>query len=371
MADDDQPAVQQHPSSTASEATTDVRPPDGAANPGTSSTAQGDPSVREILDEINLLRAKIDGTVKNNEVQTSQQGANSPVPKQEHPSSSVDAPAPGALSDQIKALSVKLNELSTKLDIPRSRLSDFLSSGFFFTALGLLLLLLAFIGLGVVHTTFSFVLVVLGVAILLYGTGTQGMGRFETDSNSVKYNVALAGGAGVLAFCVAFGIVKYYSDMKQAFGLQTKYVIVVMKPHKDSESTFSNYHSEFNVEGNAVPSMKRGDNVLVYVPFLESQGDKTQRVSYSFIRDPAYPNPSLLDKLKDDVDIDIGQAAASNGGFDFPVLRIDPFDMRSSEAPKANKTTAASTQSAEARQLTPAKGAVAPDPVAPPQLSFQ
>ena len=210
-------------------------------------------------------------------------------------------------------------------------------------------------------------LVVLGID--LYGTGTQGMGRFETDSNSVKYNVALAGGAGVLAFCVAFGIV--ISDMKQAFGLQTKYAIVVMKPHKDSKSTFSNYHSEFNVEGNAVPSMKRGDNVLVYVPFLESQGDKTQRVSYSFIRDPAYPNPSLFDKLKDDVDIDIGQAAASNGGFDFPVLRIDPLDIHYSEAPKANKTTAASTQSAEARQLTPAKGAVAPDPVAPPQLSFQ
>jgi hypothetical protein len=53
---------------------------------------------------------------------------------------------------------------------PLTGWAAFTQSGIFFILLGLILLLVAYWGLGIVHSTFSFVLVVLGVAILLYGS---------------------------------------------------------------------------------------------------------------------------------------------------------------------------------------------------------
>jgi membrane protein implicated in regulation of membrane protease activity len=104
---------------------------------------------------------------------------------------------------------------------PLTGFAAFTQSGIFFILLGLALLLVAYWGLGIVHTTFSFVLVVLGVAILLYGTGTQGMGRVERASDQAKYNIALAGGAGVLSFCIAYGIA-LLGEMQRAFQIERK-----------------------------------------------------------------------------------------------------------------------------------------------------
>jgi len=248
----------------------------------------------------------------------------------------------------------------------------FFSSGLFFILLGLGLLTVAFFGLGSVHTTFSFVLVVLGVAILLYGTGTQGMGRFESDANSAKYNVALAGGAGVLSFCVAVGIIHYYQPMKLAFDIQRKYVIAIVKPSGDGSSTFTNYTGEFSIEGLAVPAMRRGNIMLIYVPFLESQTDKVQRVSYTLrLQDVVNRNPLLVPALSSEFEVAMDKAKSGNGGYDFPVFQVDPIDMRSTAAPVVNQQSAISAESADLRNLKRDPRASAPRDTAPAALDPQ
>ena len=292
-------------------------------------------------------------------------------------------PNPGAPSDiadasakilaEVQSLKAQLEDTLAKAqgaNQPAAFWPNFFSSGPFFILLGLGLLVTAALGLGVVHTTFSFVLVVLGIAILLYGTGTQGMARFDTDANSARYNVALAGGAGVLAFCVALGIVKYYDKMQLAFNLQTKYVIAVLKPKKDGSSTFENYFHRFDIEGNPVPAMTSGDNILVFVPFRESQGDAIQRVTYTLKHTDTLHRSSLLrEKLTAEFQIKLADAKPGNGGYDFPLLRLEPpIDMVSPDISRANANSAVSEESAKLRGLKPAPNTDLPASTEPAKL---
>jgi hypothetical protein len=101
-------------------------------------------------------------------------------------------------------------------------ISSFFSSGFFFLLLGGVLLFVAQDRMSTNHAGITFVLVVLGVALLLYGTGTQGMGQFNSGAGA-GYNIAIAGGAGIVAFVVAYGIIKYSTDMRDAFQPERKF----------------------------------------------------------------------------------------------------------------------------------------------------
>jgi hypothetical protein len=146
----------------------------------------------------------------------------------------------------------------------------FFSSGLFFILLGLVFLLVANVTMGTAHAAFSFVLVVLGVAVLLYGTGTQGMGEFQTSSAAAKYNVAIAGGAGILAFCVAMGIIQYSPAMKTAFQVEKKYVRLLIQGGNDGSSHTPRYASEFSIDGIPIPSVRRGDLIEVMIPYFAS-----------------------------------------------------------------------------------------------------
>jgi len=60
----------------------------------------------------------------------------------------------------------------------------FTSSGLFFMIVGAIFLYVAFNTMGRTHAAMSFVFVVVGVAILLYGTGTQGIGDFDSGERA-------------------------------------------------------------------------------------------------------------------------------------------------------------------------------------------
>lgn len=142
----------------------------------------------------------------------------------------------------------------------------FFSSGLFFIGIGAIILLIASDSSGTTHSSITFVLVVLGVAITLYGTGTQGMGRFDSATNAGKYNVAIAGGAGVLAFCVALGMIHYYPQMQNAFQVEKKYVRVLIGPAENS-SDLTQYIAQFSIDGLSIPSVRIGRIFEVLVPF--------------------------------------------------------------------------------------------------------
>lgn len=213
--------------------------------------------------------------------------------------------------------------------------SKFASSGVFFIAFGAILLFLANHTMGPAHSAFTFVLVVLGVAVLLYGTGTQGVGQLQSGTEAAKYNVAIAGGAGVLAFAVAFGIIKYSNDMKTAFQIEKKYFLVFVEPNGDGSSTFANHGAQFMIDGVSIPAMRRGDYLIVYVPYVEREKDQKRKVNYTFYALDSATNSLLRAQLPGSFEVEIseGKFERKDASFDFPVYTEKrPVDLRSEGA---------------------------------------
>lgn len=249
---------------------------------------------------------------------------------------------------------------------PPSRMQtfqQFFSSGVFFILLGLILLGVAYIALDKgVHTSFSFVLVVLGVAILLFGTGTQGIGKLESNTAAAQYNIAIAGGAGALAIAIGFGMVRFGPEMQQAFGLETRYVAAELRPHLDSNSSFAGYWAQFEIDGVPIPSVQRGGAAFVaYVPYVETQRDAVKHVWYKLLpKDPTILDPNLQPVVTNIFDVPLREVDRNNSGSDFPIYdKIPPVDMRSQ--PGFN----ALLQRGASQSLPIAEGASPPNPTAP------
>jgi hypothetical protein len=156
------------------------------------------------------------------------------------------------------------------------RFNQFTSSGLFFMIIGTAFLTVAATTLNTAHASFSFVLVVIGVAVVLFGTGTQGVGQAQATG----YKVAIAGGAGVIAFCVGWGIVRYADEIKTVFQVEKKYVRVTLVGG-DGVSNMSAYMAAFSVDGVAVPSAKHDDFVEVFIPYFASDWKKGPIVATS------------------------------------------------------------------------------------------
>jgi len=90
----------------------------------------------------------------------------------------------------------------------------FFSSGLFFMLLGGLIMYFGYrlSSDPFTHSAFEFLVVILGLALFLFGTGTSASG--EGTSGQVK--VAIAGGAGVLAMVLGFGVAHWREDLTAA-----------------------------------------------------------------------------------------------------------------------------------------------------------
>jgi hypothetical protein len=166
------------------------------------------------------------------------------------------------------------------------RFSTFFASGIFFVCLGAGFLTVAFRTMGGVHGAFSFVLVVLGVAILLYGTGTHGMGSFYGDQSYAKYRIALAGGAGVLAFATGFGMALYGKQMQDVFDIENKHLMVFLMPTNDglsgNETTIGNYMVQFYVDGTPIPSMADTNKFVGFIPYRDRDVGHGKRLAVTY-----------------------------------------------------------------------------------------
>ena len=109
-------------------------------------------------------------------------------------------------------------------------ISNITSSGLFFMALGGWLIFRAAEQHGGEHTAFTFIQAVLGIAILLFGTGTQSAGRFISNPESNwKFQGSLAGGAGVLAIVFGWALLRGHEEMREAFQAQTQYMVISLQ----------------------------------------------------------------------------------------------------------------------------------------------
>lgn len=184
----------------------------------------------------------------------------------------------------------------------KSYVFRFFSTGGQFIVLGGALLAVALSGLDSVHTTFSFILVVLGSAILLFGTGTQGVGSFSSTQELAKYNVSIAGGAGVMALLIGYGMVKYEPEMRRIFALESRHIQVYLDPNPGTLATNSTheYAAEFvTSRGDSLPTMRKGRGFIVLLPFDSSSLDTPADIEgLIFLRSQAVPKPGLIPAQK-------------------------------------------------------------------------
>lgn len=115
---------------------------------------------------------------------------------------------------------------------PYTEFKKFFSSGVFYIVVGGIFLFTSYVQIGEPgsHPSFIFLLAILGVAIVLYGTGTQAIGK----SNTGTTNVAIAGGAGVLAIVLGFGVVQFNEAIQKVFSSAEYYAVIRLVPDNRS-----------------------------------------------------------------------------------------------------------------------------------------
>ncbi len=152
----------------------------------------------------------------------------------------------------------------------------FFSSGNFYIVLGCLFLWVAFSKADDTHSALIFILVILGVAIVLYGTGTQaaGTGSAQAPTNDqIKANIAIAGGAGVLAAFFGFGIISYKDDLVGVFKRTIDYGVIELSLGADNTTSattkFDRYEVAAHLPGSRpLPLWKNESSIQIFVPIL-------------------------------------------------------------------------------------------------------
>ncbi|KNG95511.1 hypothetical protein [Pseudaestuariivita atlantica] len=155
----------------------------------------------------------------------------------------------------------------------RVALVRFFSSGVFFIILGGIFLYFSVVLQGGTHSSFTFVFVVLGIAILLYGTGTQGTGALESDTATWKLKGSIAGGAGVLALLAGYLFVEKHPEIRKAFEPQRQYVKIVTNLSDRTAGTIKdldvkNLFLVANQHGRSVPVALEDGRFVLYLPYF-------------------------------------------------------------------------------------------------------
>jgi hypothetical protein len=145
-----------------------------------------------------------------------------------------------------------------------TEVKSFFGSPIFFVILGCSFLLAAYRLIENTHPSFVFLLAILGISIVLYGTGTHGVG--SADFKNVPVRVAVAGGAGVLAAVFGFGIVWQGEKIPEIFKAQRKYGIIRLA-NGDKHYDFSKlFISATSFDGTPLHLMTRANLVQIVMP---------------------------------------------------------------------------------------------------------
>ncbi len=153
----------------------------------------------------------------------------------------------------------------------------FFSSGVFYIIIGCLFLLAGYQISATAHSAFVFLLSILGVALVLYGTGTNAAGSGSTGN----IKVAVAGGAGVLALILGFGVVKFHTQLGEVFKRTQDYGVLQLKIDKRSSTGVTTNLKNFHVEARSgpmpLPLWNDGQMIEILVP-IPSGSDESDVV---------------------------------------------------------------------------------------------
>lgn len=166
-------------------------------------------------------------------------------------------------------------------------LAAFGRTGLFFMLFGTSFLYFAFENGARAHSAMTFILVVLGSAMVLFGTGTQASGDLENPEANHRFKVQIAGGAGVMSLVIGFGLVWKGPDLKGVFQPERRIVVAPLVAETsagqslDAPVKLSDYVIEAFVGPIQVPIVHRDGFVELFIPVTSADFDpKSQPIVF-------------------------------------------------------------------------------------------
>lgn len=197
----------------------------------------------------------------------------------------------------------------------------FFKTGLFFVAYGSAILTFAFYSGQHSHSAMTFILVVLGSAITLFGTGTLASGDVDGKDGDNTYKIKIAGGAGVMALIIGFALVHSGDSLKSVFRPERTIVVVtLMAQNADVPAALSDYYVEAHLDNLPVPLVRRDRVVELYIPFTSADmaRNSSPKITIQLIHRSQGRLSDLVDpRPKVDESIDLRALEDRSGGFEF------------------------------------------------------
>jgi hypothetical protein len=198
------------------------------------------------------------------------------------------------------------------------------------------------------HSAFVFLVVILGLALLLFGTGTTASG--EGTSGQVK--VAIAGGAGVLAMVLGFGVAHWHEDLTEVFKRQRDYGVLELSIGEGVNSVpvdLNNFEARARFGEMPLPLWKDKQRINVLVPIPPDTEELESSVSVELNPKPGFQayavsidQPLTLRWTEGPVHRRLGFTNEI-----VPVINVPIKQIKTEQLPIAEKTPVASEQSPE------------------------
>jgi hypothetical protein len=120
------------------------------------------------------------------------------------------------------------------------------------------------------HSAFVFLIAILGVAIVLYGTGTHAAGTGTTGN----MRVAIAGGAGVLAIVLGVGVLEYSEKIGDVFKRDVEYGLLRLEVKGGSSTAVTTDLNRYDIRAREgvrpLHLFRREQMVEILVPMNET-----------------------------------------------------------------------------------------------------
>lgn len=231
-----------------------------------------------------------------------------------------------------------------------SELKAFFATPFWYLLLGCLFLIVGYAlsAHGRTHSALVFIVVIMGVTLVLYGTGTQAAGT----AGGGKWNVAIAGGAGVLALVLGFSVVEKRREIGEVFNRQRDYALVRLKLPNSTEIPvdLGKFDVQAHLSGHMpLPLAKTSEWVEILVPIPEDDIQRTEVTVTFAARDELQPNQ--IDP-RQRIDIPWASGGREIAGFSNELINLYEFDLKTSK-PRSLSLNASLPGDGEPIQVTP------------------
>ena len=201
-------------------------------------------------------------------------------------------------------------------------LKAFFGSPFFFILLGIGFLLATYYYMDRTHPTFLFLLAILGVSIVLYGTGTQGVGTAQFKE--VPVTVFVAGGAGVLAAVVGLGVVWQGERIQTVFSRARQFGLVILENNSGVKRNLNRlYISAKAQDGRDLHLISTDTKVQILVPITLTLAGKPVCITVfnEERKSMTAPNPCPTVTWTIDSSHEISELVEHVGRADFPMVQ--------------------------------------------------